>query len=550
MFLVVAWDGACFDVLDPLLAAGRIPTLAALLSRAAVRDVVSTTPAVTFPAWTTFVTAASPARHGVTDFTVRDGYGVRFLNASHRRLPALWSILSDHGGSAGVYALPVTYPPDPFDGFMVCGFDTPLGPSRFGARTHPAALAGEIERRYGDLAVGGPSQSRIEAGWHERALQQMTRMIELRTQIVADMIRERDLDCFIVHYGESDTVAHQFWHLCDSRSPRFADGAPADAIATVYERLDAALAVLLDAAGPDATVMIVSDHGTGGTSDRAVFWNRWLAEHGYLRFRDSPAGASAARFARTAALRVVPGRWQSSLLAAMPAAAARLESGARLGGIDWPETQAFSEELGYFPSIWLNLRGRDPQGHVEPEEGRRVLARLARELREFRDPFDGAAVVERVLLRDEIADGPYADRFPDLILELRRPEGYSYACMSSRAGREPDSMRILRPEEKTGARGTSMAGAHRPRGMCVLTGARIRPGAYGAGTLADAGATAMALCGCAPHFAANGRAWSDCVDLPRGVGPSRLDVESTVVDYTIEEEAALADRLRALGYLS
>src|SRR5262245_27251329 len=128
MLLVVAWDGACFDVLDPLLAAGRLPTLAKLLLRGASREVVSTTPAATFPAWSTFATAANPGRHGVTDFTVRHGYAVRFLNSSHRRLPALWTLLSERGARVGIYALPVTYPPDPLNGVMVCGFDTPLGP--------------------------------------------------------------------------------------------------------------------------------------------------------------------------------------------------------------------------------------------------------------------------------------------------------------------------------------------------------------------------------------------------------------------------------------
>jgi predicted AlkP superfamily phosphohydrolase/phosphomutase len=378
----------------------------------------------------------------------------------------------------------------------------------------------------------------------------MARTIELRTRIVGDLIRERRFDCFIVHYGESDTVAHQFWHLCDRESPRFVGGAPADAIANVYERMDGALAQLLEAAGGDVTVMVISDHGTGGTSDRAVFWNRWLAMQGHLRFRERAASASVSRLVRAAALRGVPEQWQSSLLAAMPEAAARFESGVRLGGIDWTHTTVFSEELSYFPSLWLNVRGREPRGVVEQADVAQLLDRLTTQLLGIRDPFDGGAVVERVRRRHEVASGPYAERLPDLVLELRRPDGYSYASMSSRAGRETEPVRKLRPDEMTGARGTSMAGAHRDRGLCILSGAKVRPGVYPAGSLADAGATALALCGSVPHPAADGCAWTDCVDVPQSIAPSRLDVECVAVDYSAEEEAVLADRLRALGYLS
>jgi predicted AlkP superfamily phosphohydrolase/phosphomutase len=550
MLLVVGWDGACLEVLEPLLAAGRLPTLAGLLADAAVRPVTSTVPAATFPAWTSFVTAASPGRHGVTDFTVRDGYGLRFLNASHRRIPGFWALVGAEKGPVGVYALPVTYPPEPFNGLLVCGFDTPLGAARLGARTWPPSLASEIEARYGTLAVGGPSQARIGAGWHDCALAAMTQTIAQRTRIVTDLLRDRRFECFLVHYGESDTVAHQFWHLSDRRSPRFSERGPADAIGRVYEALDAALADLLEASGPHATVMLISDHGSGGTSDRAVFWNRWLCERGYLGFHETALGALALRLGRAAALRWVPPRWQASLLGAMPDAAARVESGARLGGIDWARTKAFSEELTYFPSLWLNLEGREPRGSVAREEVDDLIARLTGDLLAFRDPLDGIPVVERVLRRDEVAAGPYSEHVPDLVLELRHPQGYSYAAMSSRAGEEAEPVRVLRADERTGARGTSMGGSHRADGLCVLAGPRVQPGRYRPGTLPDAGATLLALCGCAPHRSADGLAWRDCLDLPGPLAETTLEVTRPPDAYTGDEEALVAERLRALGYLS
>ena len=88
-----------------------LPTLASLIAGAAVRNVESTWPAVTFPAWTTFLTAADPDLHGVTDFTIRDGYSVRFVGAGERRLPTIFRRMSEAGGRVGLYAVPATYPP-------------------------------------------------------------------------------------------------------------------------------------------------------------------------------------------------------------------------------------------------------------------------------------------------------------------------------------------------------------------------------------------------------------------------------------------------------
>ena len=69
MILVVAWDGADLDLVEPWIAAGELPHLGALMERGATRALASTRPPVTFPAWTTFLTAATPDRHGISDFT-------------------------------------------------------------------------------------------------------------------------------------------------------------------------------------------------------------------------------------------------------------------------------------------------------------------------------------------------------------------------------------------------------------------------------------------------------------------------------------------------
>jgi len=558
MLLVVAWDGACFDLTDPLVGAGKMPTLAALLEAGASRPLRSTTPAVTYPAWTTFMTGAGPDRHGVTDFTIRDGYSLRFVNSTYRRLPTIWSLMNDAGRRVGVYGVPATYPPEALDGFQVCGFDTPLGTGAAARITEPRGMADELRRRYGGLAIDGPQQARIGAGWHEQALAQMLAQIDLRTRIASDLIAERGLDCFMVHFGESDTVAHQFWQLCDPSSPRYRAGAGdhlASALEQVYRALDQSLARLLEVAGPAADVVLVSDHGSGGSSDRVLFWNRWLCDRGWLAFRSVGAWSATMGLARRMAIQLVPPGLQASAFALLPNVARTIESSVRLGGIDWRRTRLFSEELNYHPSIWLNLRGREPEGTVDAGDAGPLLDQLEHELRAFRDPFDGQPVVTDVVRREDLFDGPCAGQVPDLVLRLREPGGFSYAAAGSRGGREREAVRRLRAEEVTGARGTSMAGSHRELGLCVVRGEGVRGGRYPAGELADAGATVLAMAGVPATEQMDGRAWSDVLShVPRGPRGGRTGGPSSgagpdVQPYDADEERELAQRLRALGYV-
>jgi len=551
MILVVAWDGADLGSVEPWVASGDLPVLAALLERGAVRRLESTRPPVTFPAWTTFLTAATPDRHGVSDFTLRDGYRVRFANASDRRLPTIFARMSAAGLRVGTYAVPATYPPEPLSGFQVPGFDTPFGASPEARITHPPELGPRLLDRYGTLAIEGPSQARISDGWHRAALAKMLTTIETRTRVFVDLLTERALDCAMIHFIESDTVSHQFRHYCDRDSPRYVDSDLRDAMRTVYRALDRSLGCLLAAAGESAHVVVVSDHGSAATSDRAVFWNRWLADSGRLRFKRSVTSAGSR--AKTAAMRLLPASLHAPLFSALRGAAGRIESAARFAAIDWSETDVFSEELAYQPAFWLNLVGREPEGRVHPREAERVVAELERDLLELRDPFDGRKVVRRVWRREDLYDGPFRERIPDVLVDLERRSGAVYAAASSRGGREREAFRRLRVAEMTGARGTSMPGSHSFYGMCALAGPGVRAGRYATGTLADAGATVLALAGVAPTVGANGRGWADCVEMPEMAASGTVTGDTADASepllYSAEEERLVAERLRALGYI-
>ncbi|HXJ35654.1 MAG TPA: alkaline phosphatase family protein, partial [Candidatus Eisenbacteria bacterium] len=397
--LVVGLDGATLDLVAPWAVAGKLPVLEGLMRRGACGRLRSTTPPATFPAWTSLTTGMNPGRHGVLDFTERvpGTYRVRFVNGSHRQVPALWTRLAARGARTAVVTVPGTYPPEPC-GVMVSGWDSPLTTAVDGSFVHPRSFYDEMRRVVGRLPFADFQEVTTGPGWHERALASLLDGIDRRTRLVRHLLGRERWDLLMVVFGESDTVAHHFWRFCDPASPRFVPSPFAGAIERVYRALDAALGEILAAAPEEATVAIVSDHGSGGASDRVVHLNRRLAACGLLGFERAPSRLGP--WLRRAAVGIVPPSLQGAVLRRLPVAAGRVESMARFGGIAWDRTQAFSDELDYHPSVWLNVRGREPEGTVARGDYERVRDDVLSALTSWRYD-DGRPVVARAWRREE-----------------------------------------------------------------------------------------------------------------------------------------------------
>jgi len=548
--LVLGFDGADWDVLRPLVAAGRMPHLAAWLREAvasgrAPAPLPSTTPAMSFPAWTSFATGLAPGRHGVFDFTQKlpGAWRLRFVNAADRAGASLWGRLAAARDSFLCLGVPATFPPEPLGGggLLVPGFDAPVSTGSDARAASDPALYARVARRAGPWMAPDLDEGARGGGWHERAARALVARVDRKAGFALEALHQlredgRDPSLAVVVFSESDTVAHHFWRDHDPRSPRHDPAAPAarrGALGAVYERLDAAAGALRSAFGEDALCVLVSDHGQGGASRRVVHLNRRLAECGLLARAPRRAAGRAARLARDAALRVLPPRAAQAVFRRARGPAARLESAARFGGFDWRRTLAVSEEANTQPGVWIAVRGREAGGAVAPADYERVRqdvidALLDWKLPAWRGGHGGLPVVARARRREEVYGGPFVGRAPDVVVELAPEDGYAHSLVPTpwHEGEGP-AVRTLADDELAGGRGRGTNGAHRPDGVWLAVGGpRL--------------AAPASIAGVAPALAgALGLAGGDGGEAPPPAS----------APYDAGQEALVAARLRALGYL-
>ena len=546
--LCLGLDGATPQFLFRWMEEGHLPNLAALRDRAEWGALHSTRPAMTLPAWSSFLTGTLPGEHGIFDFTMREpGTGrLRVVDARDRMRPTIPEVLSAAGERVGSFFFPTTWPPVGLSGGQVSGFDSPVATLVPPEAFEPRALfdlSREVLER--PLAFAAIDELRKDVDWEERAEVALLEGIADKERFALELIRRSPpYDFFALLFGESDTVAHHFWHLADPSSPRhLPELAPrfGGVIRRVYERLDLALGRILEADPGFESVVIASDHGFGGSGDRILHINSYLAEQGLLGWKPGPIGQLGGALRDLA--RVVPSGLREHLVRRLPERLiTELDGASRFAAVDFGETLCFSDERDYAPSLWLNLEGREARGKVPSgskgaERRAQIVARITRALLDWRDPIDGGPVVQGLVPREDYAQGPAADRAPDFLIELRRPQDYTYCVLPSEPG--GPSFSTLSREDWSGAKGAGMAGSHREDGVYLLSGPGIEPGRRDA-RIEELLPRWMRARG-------QGDLWAQVAQGNPGDGLVRSSVESSF--SSVEDVGALQERLSALGYL-
>lgn len=289
--LLVAVDGMSWSGILPMVRRGELPTIGGLMEegsygvlhslrtyRKSVGEWGYWSPVV----WTSIATGVGPRRHGIVDFTLREGRGRPKLAASfHRKAPAFWNLFSSFGQTVAVVGWWASWPAEEISGYMASSHlglrGTRRGKAPRYALTHPEELAGELED-------AGLTEEELRDWVHEevfrfdaypiltrsetRTMYSVLWQDRLYQEIALELIRNRETcDLYAVYFEGIDALSHHFWAAARGEAVAVPPTFPTHfddhrtAVPAYYRIVDAYLAELLAALPSDVTVLVVSDHG-------------------------------------------------------------------------------------------------------------------------------------------------------------------------------------------------------------------------------------------------------------------------------------------------
>jgi len=416
MLTICQFDAASASLLDSMLAEDRLPVLAGLRQRGVWRELEA--PATQFAAGAqyTLYSGVELGDHGLFypfQWSATD-QRVHYMQAFEAP-PPVWERLGRRGTRVLAIDPYESRPPtDAPPGTMVCGWqlhdrvvlrkwDSPDGAHR------------RLDRLFGpplpvDEVFGRHTVDEM-LGLRRRLLGAPGRVADATTLLLG----EEPADLAWLTFCAAHVAGHQFWDLSQlddrGRDPA-TEAVLGTTLPSVYEAIDAALGRIVAALPPGADLMVVSPVGMDVNTSRADLLPEML--RAILDPETRRPGASTSIWRLRAAL---PSGLRARVARALPEATA-LELTARLElrGVDWSSTRAFAhpaENQGY---IRLNLRGRERDGVVDPDDAKDLIDEIADGLHTFSD-LDGHPAVQSVdRVAEQFGSGDRAHQLPDLIV--------------------------------------------------------------------------------------------------------------------------------------
>jgi len=548
--LIIGLDGATWTLLRPWIDQGHLPHLARLVQEGASGPLTTTIPPVSASAWVSFATGCNPGKHGAFDFVFPQpgGYDIGVINVKVRGVPPFWKTIEEASGQVGLMSVPITYPPQPINGFTVCGFLVPNEQSQY---TDPPELKEEL-RREGLRWPLHEFEGHRSRSNPARFLQDMLDFDVTRTDTIIWMMQHKPWDLMACVLKTPDTVHHEVWHLIDPTHPRYdaeLNRQYAHLVLEYFQKIDECVGRLIAAAPPDTFVAIMSDHG-GGPFHKFFHVNNWLAQQGLLKFKRTPlsllkravfklgftpiTSLKIVNFLRLGRLRrrVKRGRGRGMLK--------RLFFS--FGDVDWARTKAFA--VGNFGQIYINVKGQRNQGLVEPGiEYERIRDQIIRSALALRDPDGGDQVIAKVYKKEELYTGDRVAVAPDLILHTDRSKYVSFGHADF------GSNKVLEPS-------IGQTGHHTMDGIVVLHGPGVKANQAIKGQIIDIAPTVLYAMGLPVPSIMDGRVLQDGFTadyLARhpmaNTATSSISTNESTDVYSEEDEAQVMDRLRDLGYV-
>ncbi|HLH32677.1 MAG TPA: alkaline phosphatase family protein [Terriglobia bacterium] len=359
--VVLSLDGVPYTFLKARIEAGELPNLAGLFKDGSKRRMNSVQPCISSVAWASYLTGKNPGKHHIYGFIDKKPhtFDLYVPTASHMRGDTILDLLSRAGKRVFMMNVPVTYPPRRVNGVLIGCFLC----SRLEQIAYPANISEELK----DIGYKIDADAKIARQDLDQYLKDCNEALEKRAEALFHFLKREPWDFFQCHIMETDRMNHFFWSHMEENDPRYAK-----AVLDFYRRVDQIVGEVAESIGSEAQLILLSDHGFCSI-DKEIYLNYYLAEAGLLKLRTSQPRSISDMHPDSMAYSLIPGR------------------------------------------VFINLKGREPNGSVQPEQYEDVRELVKHEMMAMRDPESCKPIIRSVLKREEVYTGADLTTAADLI---------------------------------------------------------------------------------------------------------------------------------------
>ncbi|MHC4646434.1 MAG: alkaline phosphatase family protein [Planctomycetota bacterium] len=355
--VIIGLDGVPFRLLEDLAARAVMPHTAELISAGTFREMRSSVPEVSSAAWSSIITGANPAEHGIFGFTdlLARSYKMRFPNFSDLMSPTFWDVSE---GKSVIMNVPSTYPVKEMNGVHISGFVS----IDINRSVHPCSLIPQLKSMDYRLDVDS-EKAHSDLGLF---LQDLDETLTARIRAAEYLWDFTDWRSFMLAFTGTDRLMHFLFAAYEDDSHRHHND-----FIDHFRRVDQAIGEVVSKLTERDALIMLSDHGFERL-EKDVYVNYLLAREGLLTFKANAKPMPDNIDRGTIAFALDPAR------------------------------------------IYINQKGKYPAGSVAPEDKNSCL-------KDLEDLFgslevDGKKVVNHIYRKEDIYAGPCLESAPDMVL--------------------------------------------------------------------------------------------------------------------------------------
>lgn len=374
----------------------ELPNIKKVITEGCYAKLNSTIPPLSITAWTSIVTGKAPSDTGIFEYVYRKGNSYSDFNvmtSKNLKEKTIWQIASENKSRSIINYLILTWPIKPFNGILISGSLTPSGEEV--KSVYPSEIRYELENQLGTLPPADVPNFRELS--KEEIITETLKLTEAQFKIEKALLKSKQWDLFFNIAGLSDRMNHSFWRYMDKDHRKYElDSKFKNTLKDYYKLIDKNLGEMLALLDKDTKIIILSDHGITRMHTR-VNLTDWLIKEGYMVLKE-------------------PLKEKKEFKPDL---------------VDWKKTRVLA--LGaYEGQIFINLKGREPEGIVTESEYGSLIEELEEKIKGIKGD-DGSFLDTKIFKKKDHFKGKCEDIAPDMIIYF---DNLHYGCNTSLIGNE------------------------------------------------------------------------------------------------------------------